>query len=143
MSKNNVKQMFGKMEKDAELHKKYAVLMQAHQLETEKNLADKLVEFGKTAGFTFSKENLMAARSELADKINENKELSDEDLSNVAGGDITRKQLGIIVSTAGVGVGCAILSAGATLITPKGCEQILSSAGDYCDTKAFPQKGDK
>jgi len=143
MSKDAVKQMFGKMEKDTALKTKYAQLMQAHQIETEKTLTEKLIEFGKTAGFIFSKENLMAARSELADKINENKELSDEDLSNVAGGDITRKQLGIIVSTAGVGVGCAILSVGATLITPKGCEQILSSAGDYCDTKAFPQKGDK
>jgi hypothetical protein len=31
MSKDNVKQMFGKMEKDAQLQKKYAELMQTHQ----------------------------------------------------------------------------------------------------------------
>jgi len=49
MSKDNVKQLFGKMEKDSELQKKYASLMRAHQIETEKSLADKLVELGKTS----------------------------------------------------------------------------------------------
>jgi predicted ribosomally synthesized peptide with nif11-like leader len=86
MSKDNVKKMFGKMEKDADMQKKYAALMLAHQNETEKLLSDKLVELGKTAGFAFSKDDLLAARAELVDIINSNKELSDKDLSDVAGG---------------------------------------------------------
>ncbi len=107
MSKDSVKQMFGKMEKNEELQKKYAALMQAHQIETEKALADTLVEFGKTAGFTFSKDDLLAARSELADKINENKELTDGDLANVAGGNEQSKKCFALVSLATVGTGCA------------------------------------
>jgi len=109
MSKDKVKQMFGKMEKDADLQKKYAALMQAHQIEMEKALAEKLVEFGKTAGFIFSKENLMAARSELADKINENKELADGDLANVAGGNEASKKVFALVSLTTIGLGCAYL----------------------------------
>ncbi len=86
MSKDIVKQMFGKMEKDAELQKKYAELMQAHQKDAEKALADKLLELGKTSGFAFSKEDLLAARAELMDRKNANGELADKDLESVAGG---------------------------------------------------------
>jgi len=86
MSKDAVKQMFGKIEKDAVLKTKYAELMQAHQKDAEKALSDKLVELGKTSGFAFSKDDLLTARAELIDKSNSNKELSDDDLTNVAGG---------------------------------------------------------
>ncbi len=109
MSKDAVKQMFGKMEKDAELQKKYTALMQAHQKETEKALADKLVELGKTSGFSFAKDDLMAARAELIDKANSNKELSDGDLSSVAGGRGS-KEWALDFSFANFGVGCAIAS---------------------------------
>jgi len=132
MSKDNVKQMFGKMEKDAELQKKYAALIQAHQIETEKALADKLVEFGKTAGFKFSNENLMAARSELADKINENKELSDNDLARVAGGEgigrtIGSKSTSVIFSIVTVGIYCLERSISMEANYKGGCGDILSA----------------
>jgi len=109
MSKDNVKKMFGKIEKDAALQKKYAELMQAHQKETEKALTDKLVELGKTSGFEFSKDDLLAARAELIDKAHSNKELSNEDLAKVAGGR-GAKECALDFSFANFGIGCAIAS---------------------------------
>ena len=109
MSKDAVKQMFGKMEKDAALKNKYAELMQAHQKDTEKILADKLIELGKTSGFAFSKEDLLAARAEVMDKTNSNKELSDSDLAGVAGG-TERKAAATLVSIITAGILCAAIS---------------------------------
>ena len=109
MSKDNVKQMFGKMEKDAALKNKYAELMQAHQKDVETKMAEKLIELGKTSGFAFSKEDLLAARAEVMDKANSNKELSDGDLANVAGG-LTQKESIITASICSFGIGCAMLS---------------------------------
>jgi len=106
MSKDNVKQLFGKMEKDAALKAKYAQLMEAHQKDAEKTMADKLIELGKTSGFVFSKEDLMAARAELIDKVNSNKELSDGDLANVAGGNAASKAMIGVLSLALFGIGC-------------------------------------
>jgi len=109
MSKDNVKQMFGKMEKDAEFQKKYTELMQAHLKEAEKALNEKLIELGKTSGFAFSKDDLMAARAELVDKLNSNKELSDGDLANVAGGNADSKKYVGIASLMTLGTACAVL----------------------------------
>jgi len=86
MSKDAVKQMFGKMEKDAVLKGKYAELMQAHQIEAANALAEKLVEFGKTSGFAFSKVDLNAALGEMINKTVNSVELSDDELDKVAGG---------------------------------------------------------
>ncbi len=86
MSKDSVKQMFAKMEKDAALKARYAELIKAHQKDGEKLLAEKLIELGKTSGFAFSNEDLLAARAELENNADSNKELSDADLGNVTGG---------------------------------------------------------
>ena len=117
MSKDNVKQMFGKMEKDAALQKKYAELMQAHQKESEKALTDKLIELGKTSGFEFSKDDLMAARAELLDDNNSNAELSGSDLGNVAGGIFhrstpkgSRKSGAVGLSIVTAGIACIIIT---------------------------------
>ncbi len=109
MSKDNVKQMFGKMEKDAALKGKYADLMKAHQKDAENKMAEKLIEFGKTSGFAFSKDDLLAARAEVMDKANSNKELSDGDLANVAGGG-AQKASAVMVSIFSAGIACAIVS---------------------------------
>ena len=109
MSKDDVKRMFGKLEKDAALKGKYADLLKAHQKDAENKMAEKLIEFGKTSGFAFSKDDLLAARSELADNSNLNKELSAEDLNNVAGGDIV-KASAVVCSVFGLGVACAVAS---------------------------------
>ena len=130
MSKDNVKQMFGKIEKDAALKAEYARLMQAHQIETEKKLSDKLIEFGKTSGFAFSKDDLMAARAEIIDKSNSNKELSQDDLDNVAGGvkDGYKKFALISTSISSLGVVCALLSVTNEAMSPHGgCGKFMST----------------
>ncbi|HNY13337.1 MAG TPA: hypothetical protein PKK26_17235 [Candidatus Wallbacteria bacterium] len=130
MITDNVKQMFGKIEKDAHLQKKYVELMQAHQSETQKELADKLVEFGKTSGFVFSKDELLAARAELIDRLNENKDLTDADLVRVAGGAAgSAKDFAIIASMGTVGLFCAIMSVNQELKGHGDCAEYLSATG--------------
>jgi len=103
--------MFAVMQKDAGLQKKYAELIQAHQSETEKMVAEKLIEFGKNSGFDFSKDDLFAARAELVDKINSNGELSDGDLAKVAGGgEGTTKAAVVLTSVFTAGLACAVAS---------------------------------
>jgi len=136
MSKDNVKKLFGKMEKDAELLKKYSSLMQEHQKEAEKTLSDKLIEFGKTSGFAFSKDDLLAARAEFIDKINENKELADNDLGNVAGGGSgCVKQHTIVLSILTWGGYCAFVSI-YKAADKTGCTVALSLDGREGCTKA-------
>ena len=129
MSKDAVKQMFGKIEKDPSLKGKYVELMRAHQNATEKALTNKLVEFGKTAGFAFSKDDLLAARAEVMDKANSNKELAEEDLEKVAGGSVQgRKCAATVVSIFTVGIGCAIESVGAELLSSRGCAGTMTTS---------------
>jgi len=109
MSKDNVKQMFGKMEKDTVLKGKYVELMQASQKDAENKMAEKLIEFGKISGFEFSKDDLLAARVEIMDKLNSSNELSDGDLANVAGG-AGAKTHAIVQSVFSFGVACVITS---------------------------------
>ena len=109
MSKDNVKMMFAKMAKDEVFHKRYTDLMQAYQNETEKALADRLIQLGKTSGFEFNKEDLLAARAEIIDTANSNKELSDNDLASVAGGG-QMKTAAVLCSIGTAGIVCAIIS---------------------------------
>jgi len=111
MSKDNVKKMFGKIEKDSQLQKKYAELMQAHQKEIEKALAEKIIGLGRISGFEFTKDDLMAARAELIDIANSNKELSDGDMASVSGGGTTAgKIIGTgMMSVMTAGTVCAML----------------------------------
>jgi len=127
MSKDNVKQMFGKMEKDASLKNKYTELMKAHQKDAENKMAEKLIEFGKTSGFAFSKEELLAARLDLIDKINSNKELSNSDLANVAGGVTEHKVFVAVASTLSLGTACAITSAAFETDSPGNCGKFMST----------------
>jgi len=126
MSKDNVKKLFGKIEKDSEMKKKYAGLMQAYRKESDKALSDKLVELGKTSGFVFSHDDLMAARAELMDKNNSGKELSDGDLTSVAGGG-TRKGKAVVFSIMTAGIACAVQSAIQEQNSSGGCGKILST----------------
>jgi len=135
MSKDNVKKIFGQMEKDAVLRKKYAELMQAHQKEMEKALTDKLVELGKTSGFEFSKDDLLAARAELVDTANSNRELPDRDMADVAGGEgigrtIGSKSNAILFSIVTVGIYCMERSISMEANYNGGCGDILSANGD-------------
>ena len=127
MSKDNVKQMFGKMEKDAALKAKYAELMQAHQKDAEKAMAEKLIEFGKTSGFAFSKDDLLAARAELMDNVNSNNELSDKDLTKVAGGATIPKTSLVAISILTIGTGCAEISISSELSKKGGCGETMST----------------
>ncbi len=109
MSKDTVKQMFGKMEKEAQLQEKYLEMLRRNQNLTEDVLAEKLIEFGRSSGFAFSKNDLMAARSEILDNANSNRELSDGDLSSLAGGG-QQKTVGVCTSIFGFGVACLLTS---------------------------------
>jgi len=126
MSKDNVKQMFGKMEKDAALKGKYADLMKAHQMDAENKMAEKLIEFGKTSGFAFSKDDLLAARAEVLDKINSNKELSEGDLASVAGGGGQKAGI-IMASIITVGIACAAVSAITEFNKGGDCGRVMST----------------
>ena len=130
MSKDSVKKMFGKIEKDADLRKKYTEIINAHNNGTEKDLAAKLIELGKTSGFAFSKDDLNVARAEIMDAFNSNGELSDDDLDKVAGGG-EQKALAIATSVISLGIACAVASiydeatrkgaCGATMSTTQAC----------------------
>jgi len=133
MSKDKVKKFFGKMEKDADLLKKYSELMQTHQKEAEKALADKLIDLGKTSGYLFSKEDLLSARAEMLDKVNSNKELSDGDLVRVAGGGVLKTGT-VCVSIITLGIGCAALSIIAAN-QPEGCASQLTTSDSKCKEK--------
>jgi len=125
MSKDNVKNMFAKFEKDGDLKKKYAEIMKNYQKENENSLAELLIEFGKKSGFAFSKDDLMAARIELTDKTNSNKELSDNDLTRVAGGG--HKNSAIILSLITLGIGCAVNSLIREQDSPGECGKMMST----------------
>ncbi|HNY11716.1 MAG TPA: Nif11-like leader peptide family natural product precursor [Candidatus Wallbacteria bacterium] len=124
MSKDTVKSMFKKIEADKEFRQKYAAMMQAHQAESEKALAEKIIGLGKNSGFTFSKDDLLAARAELMDKANSNGELSEADLEKVAGGQgfDVRKAVIIGFSVITAGIACGLTSITVELKNgPGGC----------------------
>jgi len=137
MSKENVKNMFIKIQKDENLQKKYAQLMKEHGEYMQGLLADMLIKLGKSSGFDFSKDELIAARAQLIDNANSNKELSTDDLANVAGGlkDLTRKEMGIAVSVVFLGLGCAVASILGPALDSKypTCGDVVSSnQGNFC-----------
>jgi|GEM_PF-660931 len=109
MSKDNVKNMFAKFEKDADLKKKYTEIMKIHRKETEDALADMLIELGRNSGFDFSKNDLISVRTEFIDRMNSNSELSDADLNQVAGGGEMKTKV-VIISVVSAGAICAMLS---------------------------------
>jgi len=123
-----VKKMFAKIEEDADFQKKYAVVMKVHINETEKALADKLIELGKISGFEFSKDDLIEARREFFDSSNSSEELSESDLNKVAGGGEMKTQ-GIVLSIFSAGIICAIISvANAKTV----CAASLTTANEEC-----------
>jgi len=127
MSKENVKKMFAEIEKDSNLQKKYGELMLAHRKETEKVLSDKLVELGRTSGFAYSKDDLMEARAELVDMANSGGELSEKDLTGVAGGG-AKKTNAIVKSIYSLGLVCAINS----LVALKNCPAEMTTSDPNC-----------
>jgi len=86
MSRENVKKMFARIQNDPKLWQDHINLMKENENCSEKVIADKIVESGKRSGFDFSAEDVFQASAELVDTKGNNKELSDEDLGNVAGG---------------------------------------------------------
>jgi predicted ribosomally synthesized peptide with nif11-like leader len=79
MSKEIVKKMYSQIEENADLMKKYVELIETLKTEASDKFFDKFIELGKASGFVFSKDDILAADSE-------SRELSDDELSNVAGG---------------------------------------------------------
>ncbi len=86
MSKKTITEMFETIEKNMELKKNYQEMLRSYYVEIEKIMADKLVEFGKSTGYSFTNEDLKSYMNEFLNKIASNKELSAEDLCKVSGG---------------------------------------------------------
>lgn len=86
MSKENIIKMFEELDNNKELKKKYAEMLLSHCIEIEKVLKNKLIEFGRITGFSFTNEELKLFTNELLNKKTLNKELSSTDLCNVTGG---------------------------------------------------------
>jgi len=128
MSKDNVKKMFAKIEKDMKLTQEYIDLLKEHGQSSEKIIMEKLVEFGKKSGFIFSSDDLIAARAELMDKKNSNAELADDDLEKVAGGGIT-KAGAVIMSTVTAGIWCALTS---IKNTEENCKKLMTTSDPNC-----------
>jgi len=138
MSRDDVRKMFATIEKDSQMRKKYVEMMQAQQKDAEKALAEKLVEFGKTSGFAFSSDDLLAARAELIDRLNANSELSEKDLTGVAGGISTNiKNVAIAFSVCSSGLGCAAMSVSEEIRKGSGgCSSAMSTNGStLCKTE--------
>jgi len=130
MSKDDVGKMFATIEKDSQLRKKYVEMMQAQRKDSEKALAEKLVEFGKTSGFAFSSDDLLAARAELIDQVNANRELSEKDLASVSGGmHWPNKVTASATSILTLGIGCAILSVIENSKKSGACAGLMSTDG--------------
>ncbi|MEZ7891100.1 MAG: Nif11-like leader peptide family natural product precursor [Candidatus Wallbacteria bacterium] len=84
MSKDNVRQMINKIEKNPEFQKKYEELILKCKNAAGEVNADKIVEFGKTAGLEFTKDEFKEVINELQNQ--KSGELSEAELANVAGG---------------------------------------------------------
>jgi len=112
MSKETVKKFFTKLESAPELKKAFTELLGQNQQAPMDTLAEKICVFGKSAGFEFSKAELIAARAEFVENANGNRELSDDDLANVAGGAaaIGSKAGNIAASIVSFGIVCAAIS---------------------------------
>lgn len=143
MNKDTVKKLFAKLEKDAELQKRFTAIMQAHHSGPESALAARLVEFGGAEGFSFTGDDLLAARRELADKMNSNAELSDTELGAVAGGEkvgaggkpADPKFAAIAVSVSTVGVMCVVSSIVVEVQVSGSCLNGLTIKGSHCPNK--------
>jgi len=131
MSKDNVKKMFYDIEKNESLKKQYIEIIKKYQKASEDTIAGKLIELGKSSGFAFSKDELIAARTELIDKINENKELGDGDLANVSGGNAFQKTVTAVSSIIFI-VGCAVISLVSEHNEKGGCGDALSITKTEC-----------
>lgn len=113
MSKDNVKKFFTELEKNPQLKEKYAEAMKEYQKESDKILADKLLDFARKSGFGFTEPDLHETHAELIDTINANDELNDMDLESVAGGKgdmFDQKTKAVLASLTLFGLGCAVQS---------------------------------
>jgi predicted ribosomally synthesized peptide with nif11-like leader len=124
MSKENVKSFFKVVGEDASLKDQVEGAMKGLEGADGKAIGNKLIELGAGAGFSFSLDDLMAAREELMDLANaENSDLSDEDLDAVAGGG----KVGAIVASV---ISAGVICAAASIITiknddPRNCRELV------------------
>ncbi len=108
MSKETVKEFFVKLEEDKELQEKFKSEIKDVNQESEEAVGGKIVGIAKEAGFEFSMDDLLSARKDLLDQVNENTELDDSSLKAVAGGMTKGESTGLSIFT--IGIGCAVAS---------------------------------
>ena len=116
MSKEQVTAFFQKLQADEALKKQFAAVQADLQQQMLNQLAEKIVALGSKSGFHFTTNELHEMHRLLTDRDNENRELSDAELSLVAGGG---KAAGAaagmwIASILSVGLACGV----AALMSP-------------------------
>ena len=104
MSQENVKKFFAEIEKNQGLKTKYAEVMK----DSEKALFGKIVELGKQSGFSFTEADLSDLHAAAMDKMNENGELCDSDLTAAAGGKVNPGM--VLASIFTLGIACGAVS---------------------------------
>jgi predicted ribosomally synthesized peptide with nif11-like leader len=130
MSRENVKKLFEEIEKNPQLKEKYLAAMREYQKESEKVLTGKMIEIGKSSGFSFTDADLHETRAEFLDALNSNNEMNDSDLESVVGGRgdlFDKKTRGVIASLTLFGLGCAIQSIYQEVQGPGRCGAHLST----------------
>lgn len=110
MSKETVKNFFVKVEQDETLRNSFLAAIKSIKPENQNEVAEKIIQTAKTAGFDFSAEELFEARAELVDAANSNPELSDKDLGAVSGGITDAKFKAVTISVTTAGIACAVVS---------------------------------
>jgi len=128
MSIENVKKMFAMISEKADFQKKYTSAIESARKESQNVMIEKLIKFGATNGFAFSKDDMAEARRELLDGINSNGELSESDLAGVSGG--MNKSAFIMSSVFTAGMFCAIASISAAIASAN-CTDINIDSQNY------------
>lgn len=127
MSKENVKNFFEELEKNAGLKMKFIDLMKKHHEELSSDMENELLKIAADSGFPFTSLELHDIRSGIIEEVNGNIALSDEELSVAAGGGPPKWAI-IVMSIGSLGLGCAIESILFEVGKKGGCGEYLTTA---------------
>lgn len=115
-----MKELYAKVTADNALQEKFNGILGDAENAGEETTNRKLLDFAKEAGFDVTVEEMKAFFKELTEK--KEGELSDSELDAVAGG---KTGIGITLSLASIGIGCATSSA-AVAAMGQSCKDFLN-----------------
>jgi predicted ribosomally synthesized peptide with nif11-like leader len=116
---NKMKELYEKVAKDNALQAKFNAILSEAEKAGEEVTKQKLLAFAKEAGYEVSLDEMKDFFKGLTEA---NGELSDSELDQVAGG---KTGIGIALSIASLGIGCATISA-AVQIGGSSCKDYLN-----------------